>query len=483
MPYLAPLSVLAFIVACGTSTDSAATDTTHGVATTPPPVTADGHDWTRFNVDDARTGIFDAQTGVTAAVLSTMKRQQVTLDGTVDAAPIYLHNVIVNGAAHDVFFVTTSYGKTIAVDANDGAVLWRFTPANYSQWAGSSRITNATPVADPDRTAIYAASPDGHIQKLSVADGHSIWSTAITTLPTREKIASALNFSHGHVIAVTGGYIGDAPPYQGHVALLDAASGQLLRVWNSLCSDRGGLLDPSSCGESDSAIWGRAGAVVDSAGNIFVATGNALWDGRTNWGDAVIELDPGATRMLANYTPSNTETLNATDADVGSTSPVLVDATHVVQGGKDGKLRVLDLQAIGGTTAHRGGEVQTVSTPSGSAIFSAPAVWHRTDGVWIFAADGGATAAWTYRAGTLTKAWSNGNGGTSPIVAGGVLFVFDPAGVLRAYDPTTGQSLGQLTCGSGHWNSPIVADGRIALPQGSANSHQTTGVLNIWRLP
>jgi len=162
---------------------------------------------------------------------------------------------------------------------------------------------------------------------------------------------------------------------------------------------------------------------------------------------------------------------------------VLVDATHVVQGGKDGKLRVLDLQAIGGTTAHRGGEVQTVSTPSGSAIFSAPAVWHRTDGVWIFAADGGATAAWTYRAGTLTKAWSNGNGGTSPIVAGGVLFVFDPAGVLRAYDPTTGQSLGQLTCGSGHWNSPIVADGRIALPQGSANSHQTTGVLNIWRLP
>jgi hypothetical protein len=303
-------------------------------------------------------------------------------------------------------------------------------------------------------------------------------------LPTREKIASALNYSRGHVIAVTGGYIGDAPPYQGHVVLLDAASGQLLHVWNSLCSDRAGLIDPSSCRESDSAIWGRAGAVVDSAtGNIFVATGNALWDGRTNWGDAVIELDANATRILANFTPSNTETLNATDEDVGSTSPVILDATHVLQGGKDGRIRVLDLQVMSGDTPHRGGETQSISTPSGSALFTAPAIWRRTDSVWIFAADGGATTAWTYRAGALTKAWSNSNAGTSPVVAGGFLFVYDPSGALRMYDPTTGESLGQLQCGSGHWNSPIVVDKRIALPEGSANSHRTTGVLNIWRLP
>ena len=37
-----------------------------------------------------------------------------------------------------------------------------------------------------------------------------------------------------------------------------------------------------------------------------------------------------------------------------------------------------------------------------------------------------------------------------------------------------------LSAGSGHWNSPIVADGRIALPEGDANDHATTGVLDIW---
>ncbi len=469
------------LAACETSTKSPTTDSSAGSAT---PVVANGHDWIRFNVDEGRSGVFTPSTGITADSLASMRRQQVSLDGTVDASPIYLHDVVVNAAHHDVFFVTTTYGKTIAVDANDGSILWEFTPPNYSQWAGSYRVTTATPVADPDRSAIYAASPDGHIQKLAVADGRALWSTAITLLPTREKIASALNFSRGHVIAVTGGYIGDAPPYQGHVVLLDAVTGSLSRVWNSLCSDRPGLIDPSSCSSSGSAIWGRAGAVVDSAtGRILVATGNATWDGRTNWGDAVLALDASASQLVANYTPTNTETLNSTDADIGSTSPVFLDASHVLQGGKDGSLRVLDLQSLGGTSSHRGGESQSVSTPSGSALFTAPAVWRQPDAVWIFAADNGGTAAWTYRNGSLTKAWSASTAGTSPVVAGGMLFVYDPSGTLRAFDPTTGTSLGQLSAGGGHWNSPIVVDRRIALPQGNANSHTTNGTLNIWRLP
>ncbi len=436
-----------------------------------------------FGVAPGRSGASGAPTGIDARNVASLRRQQVRLDGTVDAAPIYLHGVQAKGQRHDLFFVTTSYGKTIAIDANNGAIVWEYTPPGYDSFAGSYRITNATPAADPDRQFIYAASPDGHVQKLSVADGRAAWSTAITQLPEREKIAAALNVFQGHVIATTGGYIGDRPPYQGHVAILDAGSGRLLRVWNSLCSDRSGLLDPHSCRESGSAIWGRAGAVIDTTGNILIATGNGRWDGRTNWGDAVLELDPDASRVIANYTPENTEELNEGDRDLGSTSPVLLGGGLVVQGGKDGRLRLLNLERLEGTSGHRGGETQSVSTASGGDLFTAPAVLKDGSTTLVFAADNGGTAAWVLHDGRLEQKWRTSRAGSSPVIAGGLLYVYDPSGGLRVYEPTSGRQVVDLDCGSGHWNSPIVVDGKIALPEGTANGHRTSGVLDIWRLP
>jgi hypothetical protein len=410
-------------------------------------------------------------------------RQQVTIDGTVDASAIYLRGVQVNGSTHDVFFLTTTYGKTLAVDAANGSVLWRYTPANYAAWAGSARITNTTPVADPNRAFVYAAAPDGAIRKLAVADGSVIWSTAITLLPGVEKIASALNYFNGRVIATTGGYVGDAPPYQGHVAVLDGATGTLLSVWNALCSNRPGLIDPASCAQSGAAIWGRTGAVIDSAnGTIFVATGNGLWDGGTSWGDAALQLNANATQLIGNYTPTNTGALDSTDTDLGSTSPVLLGGGIVAQGGKDGLLRLLSWGTMGGATPHRGGEAQLVSTPT--SAFSAPAVLRGATGTWIFAADIGGTAAWRLNSGQLQPAWQNTNAGTSPVVVDSLLFVYDPnGGGLRVYRSDTGAQVAALACGGGHWNSPIVTDGRIALPEGNANNHATSGVLDIWRVP
>jgi hypothetical protein len=415
--------------------------------------------------------------------VGTLVRQQVRLPGTVDSSAIYLHGVSVRSATHDAFFVTTTYGITLAVDASSGQILWRWTPPRYSHWAGSAQITTATPVADPSRKWIYATSPDGRIQKLSVATGHAVWRRAITRLPSHEKIAASLNFAGGHVIATTGGYIGDAPPYQGHVVVIAARSGRLLHVWNSLCSNRHGLLAPAKCPASDSAIWGRAGAVVvPRTGKLLVATGNAPWNGHTNWGDAVLVLSAKA-KLVGNYTPTNTAELNASDTDVGSTSPVFLTSKLIAQGGKDGKIRLLSLARLRGTRPHKGRELQIVSTPSGSGLFTAPAVWRSGKRVWLIAADGGGTQAWSLRGGHLHSVWRNGNAGTSPVVAGGLLWVYDPGGGLRVYQPASGRLVATLSAGAGHWNSPIVTDGRVALPEGNANNHATSGgVLDIWRV-
>ena len=446
-----------------------------------------GGDWTRFGYDAGRSNSGPKRTGITAGNLGRLRRQQVRLDGTVDASPIYLRAVRAGGRKRDVFFVTTSYGKTLAIDADTGRIVWRFTPPGYSTLAGTYRITNSTPVADPSRRYVYAASSDGVVRKLSVATGRAAWAVAITRLPQREKIAPALNYSRGLVLAATGGYVGDAPPYQGHVVAITAARGRIVHVWNSLCSERKSLQAPSTCPESDSAIWARSGVVVQpGTGRLLVATGNGEFDGRRYWGDSVLQLTPSAGGLLQNWTPTNQSELNSGDVDLGSTAPALLSAGLAIQSGKDAKLRLLDLRRLngkGGARPATGGELQTLDTPGGEGLFSTPAVWRSSGRTWLFVSTFGATGAYQLVGGRLRQGWSNGSGGTSPIIAGGLLYVYDPTGALRVYVPQAGRLLATLPAGSGHWNSPIVTDGRIALPEGDANDHATTGALDIWRLP
>jgi PQQ-like domain len=442
-----------------------------------------GGDWTRFGYDAARHDSGPANTGITAASVGRLRRQQVRLPGTADSSPIYLRGVRVKGARHDVFIVTTAYGITVAVDAGSGRILWRFTPRGYSSWARSYRITNATPVADPSRRYVYSVSPDGRVHKLAVATGAEVrsgsWPAAVTRYPVREKVAPALNYSRGLVFAGTGGYVGDAPPYQGHVVALDARSGRAVTVWNSLCSDRRGLLSPPTCAQNASAIWARAGVVVIPAtGNLLVATGNGRFDGRTNWGDSVLELSPRG-RLLHNWTPRDQAALSAGDVDLGSTAPALLSSRLAVQGGKDGKLRLLALPRLGGSLGRTGGELQTIAAPGSTDVFTAPAVGL---GGRVFVATDGGTACYVLRGGRLHVAWRRSTGGTSPVLAGGLLYVYDPSGGLNVYRPSTGAFVARLPAGAGHWNSPIVTDGRIALPEGNANDHRTSGVLDIYRL-
>jgi hypothetical protein len=473
--YLALLIAGFVLAACGSGSAG-------GVRGAEKTIAASTHDWTRFGWDARRSNDDPHATGITAANVGSLARQQVHLPGTVDSSPIYLHGVSVHGATHDAFFVTTTYGITLAIDASNGNILWTWTPPGYPRRAGSAQITTATPVADPSRKWIYAASSDGRIQKLSVATGHAVWRRSITKLPQFEKIAASLNFNRGQVIATTGGYIGDAPPYQGHVVVMGAKHGRLLHVWNSLCSGHRGLIYPPRCTPSDSAIWGRAGAVVvPGSGKLLVATGNGPWNGHSNWGDSVLVLSAKA-KLVGNYTPTNTAQLNVQDVDLGSTSPVYLTSKLIAQGGKDGKIRLLSLRRLRGTRPHKGHELQIVSTPSGTDLFTAPAVWRSGKQISLIAADGGGTHAWSLSGGRLHPVWRNGHGGTSPVIAGGLLWVYDPGGGLRVYQPATGELLTTLNAGGGHWNSPIVTDGRVALPEGDANDHATSGVLDIWRV-
>jgi len=212
----------------------------------------------------------------------------------------------------------------------------------------------------------------------------------------------------------------------------------------------------------------------------LVSSGNGPFDGKTDWGDSVLRLSPNASRLLGSWTPTNQAALESGDIDLGSTSPALLGNGLAVQGGKDGKLRLLDVRRL--ALGHLGGELQVVSTPGGTDLFTAPAVWHSGGVTRFFVGDGEGLDAWKLTRRRLVRAWSTDAAATSPVVAGGLVYAFDPSGAgLRVYAPSSGRLVATLAAGPGHWNSPIVADGRIALPEGNANDHATSGILDIFR--
>ncbi|HMD56022.1 MAG TPA: PQQ-binding-like beta-propeller repeat protein [Solirubrobacteraceae bacterium] len=451
-------------------------------------------DWPEFGLNPQRTDSSELSSGITGANVGHLHRTTVTLPGTVDSSPIYLHGVSVAGAIRNVIVATTTYGRTLAIDADGGRILWTFTPPGYDGWSGSAQITTTSPIAEPAGQFVYTASPNGLIHKLALANGaestNGSWPVRITRDPTHEKLAAALNIDGNDVLAATGGYLGDAPPYQGHLVAIDRASGRIDAIFNTLCSDRRELLDPRGCLASDSAILARAGAVVEPGGKrILIATGNGPWNGSTDLGDSVIELRfPGLT-LRQSFTPVDQQQLNESDTDLGASAPVLLGDGRVVLAGKDGIMRVLALARLdghppGSAGARRhplGGELQRLSIPGGGQLFTAPAVWRRAGRTTVFVADENGTAAYVLRGGLLFRAWQNGTPGTSPVLVGGLLYVYDPnAGGIDVYAPGSPRAMAELGGEPGHWNSPIVVDGHVIEPEGNANDHDLDGKLEIF---
>jgi hypothetical protein len=93
-------------------------------------------DWPQFGYSNQRPNTGPASTGITAA--------------------IELNDIRVNGRTRNVIVLSTSYGRTLALAAGDGAQLWEYSPSDIGTFAGSAYFTSASPTADPDHRCVYA---------------------------------------------------------------------------------------------------------------------------------------------------------------------------------------------------------------------------------------------------------------------------------------------------------------------------------------
>ena len=167
-----------------------------------------------------------------------------------DSSAIELAGVTVRGRKRDVIVLTTTYGRTLAIDPGSGRRLWEFTPADIRSYLGSAQFTTATPIADPDRGV--------HLRRHARRTDPQAGARQRPRGPVGRLAGQRDRRSHAREDRV-------AAEHQRGIA--DRCDGRLHRrhrrptramwsrsasrpdgsraVWNTLCSDRHTLIDPA----------------------------------------------------------------------------------------------------------------------------------------------------------------------------------------------------------------------------------------------
>lgn len=471
--------------------------------------------WPQFGFDAQHSAFNTAERGYATADGQTLFINGAPMPANVDAAPIFVENVSTPGGVRDLLFGVTVTGALLAIDASDGAVVWSAQPA------GAGTLTQSAPATDLQ--FVYAYGFDGKVHKYRIYDGVETlgggWPQTVTLKPQIDKVAAGLTLATSpngarHLYVVTNSYF-DQSDFQGHLTTIDLDTGAQ-NLFNAQCSDftsyfiaNGITQGPAQndcppipsvrAGQTaNSGIWGRGGATYDArTDRVYIATGNGAFDptnaqtlGR-DWGDSVLALSADGSAAngtpLDSYTPASYAALLQNDSDLGSMSPVVLPTPvastrpHLgAQSGKDGCIRLLDFDNLGGggSAGAVGGELQAMPLPGvsdhcvdggnvGESKYS-PAVWIDPDSgaTWLQIAHQSGFVAYELvvdGAGqpSLTARWSTAANGTSPVAANGLVYYVNSA-VLRALDARTGAMVWTDNhLGRVHWESPIVVNGRL----------------------
>jgi outer membrane protein assembly factor BamB len=455
---------------------------------------AERHDWLQFDSPalEGRGGQRNAISARNVSRLTMLWR--VAIAEQSDGAPVYVSNVVTQRGVINLLISSTTKGRVIALDADHGTLVWQTPPPAGPRW------TTSSPAVDPKRQFVFAYGLDGYVHKYAIENGKEAigdgWPELITLKGDVEKgssniaVATAQNGST-YLYMPTSAYPdpGDDGDYQGHLVTIDLDTGRQ-NVFNALCSDRPihfrSSRDKFDCADLQAGIWARVGATYDPVTDrVFVTTGNGGFNANTggfNWGSSVVALRPdGSTdggTPIDSYTPTDYQRINDEDLDLSSSGIVplpTLPGSHFtrlgVQAGKDWRIRLLNLENLSGTGGPRavGGELQLLGVWQGGEVKSQPAAWFdsATGKTWVFVANregisGLQLAAKADDSPHLVEKWLTlSDGGTTPIVANGVLYVTSPHNIV-ALKPTTGAVLWRdTTIGDIHWQSPIVVNGML----------------------
>jgi len=368
-------------------------------------------------------------------------------------------------------YVATERDTVDALRADTGAIVWTRTVATpvpaTALPCGDITPTvgiTATMVLDPATATLYASAATWTGERvahrlfaLDAATGALRWDRDLDQPgwdPAAQLQRAALALDAGQVLVGFGGNYGDCADYHGWLVAVPVTGRGPLRTYRVPTSREG-------------AIWAASGFAVDPAGRVFVATGNgAAGPGAAfDHGDAVIALSPSLTELQV-FAPAGWAQDNAADADLGSTSPILLDDGRLFVVGKQAVAELLDADHLGGIGGQLASLALCPSLGGNAAGGTSVDVVCPAQGRIVQVKTGPASLArgWT---------WTSPTGGAgSPTLAGGLLWTID-AGARRLYglDPWSGTTMIDLPLATGepgHFAAPAAADGVLVVAGSTA---------------
>jgi len=446
------------------------------------------------------------------------------VDGAAYTQPLWVPGLSLGGALRNAIFVATQHDSAYAFDAdvNPCSQLWHVDLLDAAHGGTSGETTvptgdvgsgfkdilpeigvTGTPVIDLASGTLYVISksegPVGSFhQRLHALD----------LITGSEKFAGPINIA-ASVPGTGDGSVGGVLTFdlrnQGQRGAMTLVNGIVYIVWAShedhdpyhgwLLGYNADTLAQVAVFNADpngarGGIWMSGGApAVDAGGSLYLSTGNGTFDGNSgtppnnDFGDTVMKVGTSSGLALVDwFTPFNQALLDGQDVDLGSGGVVILPdqisgpAHLLVTGGKEGKLYLLDRDAMGNycascTMTDTNILQSFLATP---AIFGTPAFWQNklyvggtSDALSLFAFD--ATSGNFNTVASSRSATTFQFPGPTPSLSAqgasdGVLWAIDSSGygVPSAYGtgPAILHAYDAANLSSELWNSSMAANNR-----------------------
>jgi outer membrane protein assembly factor BamB len=489
----------------------------HSSAPPPPPpsgsipVPTQHTDVLTYKNDLARTGQNLTESVLTPANVRTASfglLRTLAADGKVDATPLYISGLTVQGTEHNVVFIASESDSVYAYDADTGTLLWHVSlllagedvndmPAyGCTQVAPTIGVTS-TPVIDRNAGAhgiIYlvamsrtSASNSFHqrLHALDVTTGAESLGGPVDIAATYPTLGGPTTFDPAQyeeraALLLSGGTLYtswtshcDAYPYTGWIIAYNAGTLARTAVLN---------VAPNSGGMGP-AIWmSGGGPAADAAGNLYLLTANGVFEttldasgfpNQGDFGNSFLKLSTAGGTLAVNdyFTMFNEPDESNRDDDLGSGGVMLLPdlqdsggaVRHLAVGaGKDGNLYVVNRDSMGRFNSSANQIWQQLTGAVTPGIWSTPAYFN---GALYFGPNGGALLRFAVNAARISTSPTSSSSvrftypGTSPAISAngtsnGILWAHEntsPA-VLHAYD--AGNLANEL------YNSAQAANGR-----------------------